>query len=101
MVGLEPTLSISGHRTCSDWMSQRPRSLTPIHLPIHRPSTVWGFDGRCHYAVCAIDALGVAGMLGSDTRIVSACRRCRGRIEIGTARNGKSLGRYRPTEAVV
>ena len=60
-----------------------------------------GLDGRCLYAVCAIDALGVAGMLRSDTRIESACRGCRGRIEVGTARNGKSLGWYRPAEAVV
>jgi hypothetical protein len=58
-------------------------------------------DGRCLYGVCAIDALGVAGMLRNDTRIESACRACRGRIEIGTTRNGKALGRYHPAEAVV
>ena len=57
--------------------------------------------GRPLYAVCAIDALGVAGMLGTDATIASCCRACGGRIEVSTAENGKSLTHYRSAEAVV
>jgi len=58
-------------------------------------------SGRELYAVCAIDALGVAGMFRKDTTIKSTCRTCGGRIEIGTARNGKSLSYCRPVGSVV
>lgn len=57
--------------------------------------------GREIHAVCAIDALGVAGMLRTDAAIESSCRACGTRIEIGTAQAGKSLDYGRPGDAVV
>jgi len=56
---------------------------------------------RLVHAMCAIDALGIAGMLGTNTRIESCCRACGGRIEVRTTPNGKALGHYRPAEAFV
>lgn len=57
--------------------------------------------GQGLHAVCAIDALGIAGMFRSDVVIESSCRACGGRIEIGTAQGGKSLSDARPGDAVV
>jgi alkylmercury lyase len=61
---------------------------------------VWLRGQRVH-AVCAIDALGIAGMFGTDVVIESSCRACAKRIEIGTAQGGKSLSHARPGNAVV
>ena len=58
-------------------------------------------SGRELYAVCAVDALGVAGMFRTDTTVKSNCRACSAPIEIGTARNGKSLSDSRPAGSVV
>jgi len=57
--------------------------------------------GRKLHAVCAIDALGVAAMFGTDVVIESSCRTCGGGIEISTAQGGKSLSYARPVNAVV
>jgi alkylmercury lyase len=57
--------------------------------------------GRQLHAVCAIDALGIAGMFRTDVVIGSSCRACAGRIEIGTALGGKSLSYVRPGDSVV
>jgi alkylmercury lyase len=57
--------------------------------------------GQRLHAVCAIDALGIAGMLRTDVLIESCCRACGSRIEIGTAQGGKSLSHERPGDAVV
>ena len=57
--------------------------------------------GRQLRAVCAIDALGIAGMFRTDTVIVSSCRACGGDIEVGTAKGGQSLSHARPVDAVV
>jgi alkylmercury lyase len=57
--------------------------------------------GQRLHAVCAIDALGIAGMFRTDVVIESSCRACRSRIEIGTAHGGKSLSHARPGDAVV
>jgi hypothetical protein len=57
--------------------------------------------GQRLHAVCAIDALGIAGMFGTDVVIESSCRACGKRIEIGTAQGGKSLSHARPADAVV
>lgn len=57
-------------------------------------------DRKLH-AVCAIDALGIAGMFRTDALIESSCRACGSRIEIGTAQGGKSLSHARPVDAVV
>ena len=59
------------------------------------------FRGRQIHAVCAIDALGVAAMFGTDVVIESSCRVCGGGIEIGTAQGGKSLSYARPVDVVV
>jgi alkylmercury lyase len=57
--------------------------------------------GQRLHAVCAIDALGIAGMFRTDVVIESACRACGSRIEIGTDQGGKSLSHARPGDAVV
>src|SRR6266446_873671 len=57
--------------------------------------------GQRLHAVCAIDALGIAGMFGTDVVIESSCRACGKRIEIGTAQGGKSLSHARRADAVV
>lgn len=53
------------------------------------------------YAMCAIDALGIAAMFRKDAIIKSSCRTCDRRIEIGTGESGKSLGYCRPVESAV
>jgi hypothetical protein len=53
------------------------------------------------HAVCAIDALGIAGMFRTDVIIESSCRACGSRIEITTAQGGKFLSHARPVDAVV
>lgn len=57
--------------------------------------------GQNLHAVCAIDALGIAGMFRTDALIKSSCRACGSPIEIGTAQCGKSLSHARPVDAVV
>jgi alkylmercury lyase len=57
--------------------------------------------GQRLHAVCAIDALGIAGMFGTDVVIESSCRACGKQIEIGTAQSGKSLSHACPADAVV
>jgi hypothetical protein len=57
-------------------------------------------DQKLH-AVCAIDALGVAAMLRTDTTIMSSCRTCGGRIDIGTAQNGRFVSHRQPAETVL
>src|SRR6266851_7389211 len=57
--------------------------------------------GRKLHAVCAIDALGIAGMFRTDAVIESSCRACGSRIEIGIAQGGKSLSHARPVDAIV
>ena len=58
-------------------------------------------SGRELYAMCAIDALGIAGMFQKDAIIKSRCRICHERIEIGTTRRGKSLSYHHPVGSVV
>jgi hypothetical protein len=57
--------------------------------------------GRQLHAVCAIDALGIAAMFGTDVVIESSCRACGGGIEVVTAQGGKSMSYARPIDAVV
>jgi hypothetical protein len=57
--------------------------------------------GRKLYAVCAIDALGVAGMSRTDVIIESSCRACGSRIAITTTQAGKSLSHAQPANTVV
>lgn len=58
-------------------------------------------SGRELYAMCAIDALGIAGMFRKDAIIKSRCRTCDGRIEVGTSQSGKSLSHYHPVGSVI
>jgi len=60
-----------------------------------------GLQGRQLHAVCAIDALGVAGMLHTDVVVQSSCRGRGSSIEIATAASGQSLLHPRPADAVV
>lgn len=53
------------------------------------------------YAMCAIDALGTAAMLGKDIAIESACRSCRTPVSIETREKGLALAGYAPGSAVV
>ena len=53
------------------------------------------------HAVCAIDALGIAGMFRTDVVIESSCRGCGSGIEIVTAQSGKVLSHARPVNAMV
>ena len=57
--------------------------------------------GRELHALCAIDALGVGGMFGTDVVITASCRACGNPIEIATADHGKSLSDVLPAGAVV
>ena len=50
--------------------------------------TVLLADGRERYAVCAIDALGIAAMLGQPVTIRSRCHHCREPLEIDVRPNG-------------
>jgi alkylmercury lyase len=57
--------------------------------------------GQRLHAVCAIDALGIAGVFRTDGIIESSCRACGSSIEIGTAQCGRSLSYVRPDAAIV
>jgi alkylmercury lyase len=57
--------------------------------------------GRKLHAICAIDALGIAGMFRTDVVIASSCRVCGGGIEVGTAQGGRSLSYARPVDAIL
>lgn len=57
--------------------------------------------GRRLHALCAIDALGVAAMYGTDINISSPCRHCGASIHVKTTEEGRSLQSVVPGEAVV
>lgn len=48
--------------------------------------------GRERFACCAVDALGVAPMLGEPVRVVSECHHCREAIEFGVDPGGPEPG---------
>lgn len=52
-------------------------------------------------AMCAIDALGVGAMYGTDVTIESACGHCGTAIEIATRDAGRALGGFTPRNAIV
>jgi hypothetical protein len=58
-------------------------------------------NGHVLHALCAIDALGVAGMYSTDITISSPCRRCGATVHVRTAAEGKSLNSVVPSGAVV
>jgi mercuric reductase len=53
------------------------------------------------HAMCAIDALGVGAMYGTNTLIESRCRLCRVAIDITTVDHGRRLDMVLPGETVV
>lgn len=53
------------------------------------------------HALCAIDALGMGGMLGCDTAIESFCPECNVPIRITTRDKGHALASATPTTAIV
>jgi len=53
------------------------------------------------HAMCAIDALGMGAMLGTDVVIESACRSCGAPIHIETRDKGMTLADHSPRGAVV
>jgi hypothetical protein len=48
-------------------------------------------DGQERYACCAIDALGIAPMLGQRVRIRSRCHHCGEPLELGVDQTGSGL----------
>ena len=58
-------------------------------------------DGRTVNAMCAIDALGVGDMCGSDIEIESRCRACDAPIRITIRERGRALEAVQPETAVV
>lgn len=58
-------------------------------------------NGHVLKALCAIDALGVGAMYGTDVAIKSRCEVCGETIRIDTAHSGRALTRVAPTGAVV
>jgi hypothetical protein len=57
--------------------------------------------GHVLHALCAIDALGVAGMYGTDVAISSPCHHCGAPVHVETASEGKALRNVSPSGAVV
>lgn len=57
--------------------------------------------GHVLHALCAIDALGVAGMYGTDIAISSLCHHCGASVHVETALEGKALRSVTPNGAVV
>jgi alkylmercury lyase len=58
-------------------------------------------NGRTLRALCAIDALGVAAMYGSDTTVTSPCRYCGATVQVATAAAGRELARVHPSHSMV
>jgi alkylmercury lyase len=57
--------------------------------------------GRCLNALCAIDALGVGAMYGTDVEIKSSCRACDEPIRVTTMTEGREVLTATPGETVV
>ena len=55
---------------------------------IPTPFVAWLADGQERYACCAIDALGIAPMLGQHVRIRSQCHHCRTSLEVSVDPEG-------------
>jgi alkylmercury lyase len=58
-------------------------------------------NGRALHALCAIDALGVAAMYGTDTIVSSSCRLCGEAIRVTTMDKGRALASANPSDSVV
>ena len=55
------------------------------------PFVVQLADGQDRYACCAIDALGIASMLGQRVRVRSRCHHCGEPLELGVDQAGSGL----------
>lgn len=58
-------------------------------------------SGATRFALCAIDALGMGAMLGTDTLIASSCAACGAAIRIETRDGGRRLRCSDSVEAIV
>jgi hypothetical protein len=59
------------------------------------------FRGHVLHALCAIDALGVAGMYGTDVATSSRCHHCGAPVHVETASEGKALRSVSPSGTAV
>ena len=57
--------------------------------------------GKVLHALCAIDALGVADMYGTDIKVTLLCHHCGSSVCVETAAQGKALKHVVPDSAVV
>jgi alkylmercury lyase len=57
--------------------------------------------GHVLHSLCAIDALGVAGMYGTDVAISSSCHHCGAPVHIETTSEGKALRSVMPSGTAV
>jgi alkylmercury lyase len=57
--------------------------------------------GNVLHALCAIDALGIAGMYGVDIVVSSRCHHCGAAVHVETAFEGKALRSVMPSRAAV
>lgn len=58
-------------------------------------------NGHDFYALCVVDALGVADMYRADTAISSQCHHCSENIHVRTMAKGRGLASVFPSESVV
>src|SRR5262249_1369181 len=58
------------------------------------------YDHTLH-ALCAIDALGIGGMLRADVTITSSCHLCATSITITTIKAGQAVDYARPVDPIV
>lgn len=57
--------------------------------------------GTTVHALCAVDALGIGGMLGADTLIESRCAASGAPVTLRTEDHGHTLAKLAPTDAVI
>jgi len=56
---------------------------------------------RALHALCAVDALGVGAMYGTDVSIASSCRRCRAAVDVRTGEQGTTIAEARPSGVMI
>lgn len=58
-------------------------------------------EGREVYALCAIDALGIAAMLKRPTRITSACAHCSNQVSLAVTADGETITEAEPSSIMM
>jgi alkylmercury lyase len=53
------------------------------------------------HALCAVDALGVGAIYGTDVLVESSCRRCRTAVRVCTGKQGTAIADARPSAVMV